>query len=92
MKIDSLRFRFALWVGGFLLASLLLFGTYVYASMSHNLNAAVDDALRVSATQARETLNVENGHIFLADNLLENDSDMDTLRGRGFTGGRRCRW
>ena len=85
MKINSLRFRFALWVGGLLFASLLLFGGYVYASMSRNLYAAVDDALRLSATQTMGLLNVENGHILLADNLLENDSDMEALRARGFT-------
>ncbi len=85
MKINSLRFRFGLWVGGFLLASLLLFGVYVYASMSRNLHAAVDDALRLSATQSMGTLNVDNGRIILADNLPENNSDMEALRARGFT-------
>jgi len=85
MKINSLRFRFALWVSGFLLVSLILFGVYVYASMSRNLNAAVDDALRLSATQSVGTLNVDSGHIVLADNLLENNSDMATLQARGFT-------
>ena len=85
MKINTLRLRFALWVGGFLFASLLLFGGYVYASMSHNLNAAVDDALRLNATQTMGLLNVENGHIILTDNLLENDTDMEALRTRGFT-------
>ena len=85
MKINSLRFRFALWVSGFLLASLILFGVYMYASTSRNLNAAVDDALRLSATQSVGTLNVDSGRIVLADNLLENNSDMATLQARGFT-------
>ncbi|MBI3737578.1 MAG: HAMP domain-containing protein [Chloroflexi bacterium] len=85
MKLNSLRFRFALWVGGFLLVSLLLFGAYVYASMSRNINAAVDDALRLSATQSMGTLNVGNGRIILADSLPENNEDMGTLRARGFT-------
>jgi len=85
MKLNSLRFSFALWVGSFLLASLLLFGAYVYATMLRNLNAAVDDALRLSATQSMGTLNVDNGRIFLADNLPENNEDMGALRARGFT-------
>ena len=85
MKINSLRFRLALWVGGFLLTSLLVFGLYVYASMSRNLHTAVDDALRLSATQSMATLNVDNGHILLADNLLENNEDMAVLQARGFT-------
>src|SRR6476469_4673162 len=73
MKVNSLRLRFALWVSGFLFASLILFGVYVYVSMSRNLNAAVDDALRLSATHSMGTLNVENGRIILADNLPENN-------------------
>lgn len=85
MKINSLRFRFALWVGGFLLAALIIFGIYVYASMSRNLNAAVDDALRLSATQVMGMLNVDNGRIILADNLPENNTEMEALRARGFT-------
>lgn len=84
MKVNSLRWRFALWVSGFLLVSLILFGVYVYISMARNLNAAVDDALRLSATQSMGTLNVENGRIILADNLPENNSDMGALRTRGF--------
>ncbi len=85
MKINSLRFRFALWVSGFLLAALILFGIYVYASMSRGLNAALDDALRLSAAQSLGTLNVDNGQVILGDNLSEENSDMATLRARGFT-------
>ncbi|HEY6072959.1 MAG TPA: ATP-binding protein [Anaerolineales bacterium] len=85
MKFNSLRFRFGAWVGSFLFASLLLFGYYVYASMSHNLHAAIEDALRLSATQSMGTLNVDNGHILLAEGVLENDADLNTLRERGFT-------
>src|SRR6185436_16605764 len=85
MKLNSLRLRFALWVGSFLLASLLLFGAYVYATMSRNLNAAADDALRLSATQSMGTLNVDNGRIIPADNLPENNEEMGALRSRGFT-------
>ncbi len=85
MKINSLRFRFALWVSGFLLASLILFGVYVYASMSRGLHAALDDALRLSATQSLGTLNVDNGQVILGDNLSEENSAMAALRARGFT-------
>jgi heavy metal sensor kinase len=85
IKINSLRFRFALWVSGFLLASLILFGTYVYVSMSRSLHAAVDDALRTSATQARGTLNAANGQIILAHNLSEDNSEIEALRARGLT-------
>lgn len=85
IKFDSLRLRFSLWVAGFLFGALLLFGVYVYASMSRNLTVAVDDGLRLGATQAAGTLNVDNGKIILADNLPENNSDMEALRARGFT-------
>jgi len=85
MKINSLRFHLALWVGGFLLISLLLFGVYIYISMSRILNQEVDEALHLSAIQAMGTLNVQNGHIILVDNLLENNEHMASLRERGFT-------
>ncbi len=85
MKIRSLRFRLALWVGGFLLASLLLFGVYVYVSMSNNLNAALDDALRSNAVQAMGTVNVNNDQIVLPDGLAENSSDAESAQARGFT-------
>lgn len=85
MKSSSLRLRFALWVSGFLSASLILFGVFVYFSMSRDLNAEVDNALRLSAIQSMGILNVQNGQIILADNLSENNSDMESLRAHGFT-------
>ena len=85
MKINSLRFHLMLWVGGFLLTALLLFGVYIYVRMSRILYEEVDEALRLSATQTLGTLDVNNGHIILADNLLENNEDMASLRERGFT-------
>ena len=83
-RLKTLRFRFALWTSGLVLAVLLIFGAYVYASMERRLSAAIDDSLTLSASQISASLNVENGKLILPDSLTE-DSENADLRGRGFT-------
>ena len=80
----TLRVRFALWVAGLLLGVLAAFGTFVYFSLKHGLEASIDDSLRLSASQAITTINVEDGQIDFSDALPENDPTL-SLRERGLT-------
>jgi len=83
-RIRTLRVRFALWVGGLLLVALAAFSVYVYFNMAHSLSTAVDDSLRLSATQAIATLNVENGQINFSDSIPEGTTPADLVE-RGLT-------
>lgn len=71
MKISSLRIRFALWTALLILLVLAAFGTYVYYSMANGLYSALDDTLKVSASQITGSLNVDNGTLILPDTLNE---------------------
>ncbi|MGC8780102.1 MAG: sensor histidine kinase [Anaerolineae bacterium] len=81
----TLRVRFALWVAALLLAALAVFGAFVYFSLAHGLANAVDDSLRLSASQVAATVNTEDGQINFADNLPESSNVAEELRGRGLT-------
>jgi heavy metal sensor kinase len=83
-RFRTLRVRFALWVGGLLLAALAAFGVYVYFNMAYSLSAAVDDSLRLSATQALAAINVVNGHIILSESNPEGSSPANLVE-RGLT-------
>jgi heavy metal sensor kinase len=80
----TLRVRFALWVAGLLLGVLAAFGTFVYFSLKQGLEASIDDSLRLSASQAIATINVEDGQIDFSDILPENNPTL-SLRERGLT-------
>jgi heavy metal sensor kinase len=82
--LSTLRVRFAVWVGALLLGALAAFGAYVYFNMARSLAAAVDDSLRLSATQALATLNVENGQINFSDSIPEGTAPADLVE-RGLT-------
>jgi len=88
-RFSSLRVRFALWTAGLLLAALLAFSAYVYLSTGQGLRAALDDSLQLSAAQAiagigGENVNVEDGQLSLADNIVEGEAAA-RLRARGLT-------
>jgi heavy metal sensor kinase len=71
MKLNTLRVRFALWTALLILFVLAVFGAYVYFSMARGLYTALDDTLRVSASQITASLNVANGKLSLPDSLSE---------------------
>ena len=80
----TLRTRMTLWVALLLLVVLAGFGAFVYGSLKRGLEASVDDSLRLSATQADASLNVESGKIDFRDVQPEKDAQA-SLRERGLT-------
>ncbi len=83
-QFKTLRVRFALWVALLVLGALVAFGAFVYFSLARDLALAIDDSLRLSATQAIAAINYENGQINFADSLPDNSAVAD-LRARGLT-------
>jgi heavy metal sensor kinase len=80
----TLRTRVTVWVALLLLVVLAGFGAFVYGSLKRGLEASVDDTLRLSATQADASLNVENGKIDYRDVQPESDARA-SLKERGLT-------
>jgi heavy metal sensor kinase len=80
----TLRFRFALWIAGLLLAVLLAFCGFVYINMRNSLLKAVDDSLRLNASQAVATMNIENGQFKFSDSIPEGSME-DDLESRGLS-------
>lgn len=80
----TLRFRFAVWVAGWLLATLAVFGGFVYWRVARGLTQTVDDSLRLSASQAMAAINIENGQLEL-DDLMPEGADAATLNERDLT-------
>ncbi len=80
----TLRLRFALWVSGLLLAIMAVYGAMVYLDLARGLAASIDDSLRLGASQAAETLNLEDGVAELPSTLPES-ADAADLRERGLT-------
>jgi heavy metal sensor kinase len=85
MHVRTLRLRFASWIAGLLFAMLTVFGLSVYLILSRGLSAALDDSLRLSASQAEAAVNSENGVIDFTDSLPESSSIGTELRSRGLT-------
>ena len=83
-RFSTLRVRFAFWVAILLLGALIVFGVFVYVSLSRSLHASVDDSLQLSAAQAIAAVNVENGDISISDSIPET-SAIAGLRERGLT-------
>jgi heavy metal sensor kinase len=81
-RFKTLRVRFALWVALLVMSALVLFGAFVYWSLARNLETAMDDSLRLSATQAMAAVNYENGQINFGDALPEK-ADASPLTARG---------
>lgn len=83
-RFSTLRVRFAFWVAILLLGALIVFGVFVYVSLSRSLYASVDDSLQLSAAQAIAAVNVENGELSISDSIPET-SAIAGLRERGLT-------
>jgi hypothetical protein len=52
------RMRFALWTTAFFFLAVMLYGAFVFATMSVFLHASFWDSLRVASDQAAGTLEV----------------------------------
>lgn len=74
---QTLRFRFALWVAGLLCGVLVVFSIFVYVSLKNGLMTAVDDSLRLGASQAINTVNLQNGQINFSDSVPEGPTAAD---------------
>ena len=83
-RIKTLRVRFALWVALLVMSALAIFGAFVYFSLARSLAAAIDDSLRLSASQAIAAVNYENGQINFGDSLPESSASAN-LTARGLT-------
>ena len=78
-RFKTLRMRFALWVAMLLLAALVVFGVFVYTSLARGLSSAVDNLLRLSASQAIAAINIEDGQINFTDSIPEGASATDLV-------------
>lgn len=80
----TLRLRFALWVAGWLLATLGVFGGFVYWRVARGLTQTVDDSLRLNASQAQAVISYENGQLDLED-LIPKGAEAAALNQRDLT-------
>ncbi len=78
------RVRFGLWVAGLLLAALAVFGAVVYLSMERGLLSAVDDSLRLSASQILSVVEYEDGRLSYGEVLPAETSGVGPI-GRALT-------
>jgi heavy metal sensor kinase len=85
IQIKTLRFRFALWVAGLLLAIFTALGAFVYVSQAQGLAASLDAALELSASQAIAAVNVEDGQLNFGDSVPNSENTATDLRDRGVT-------
>ena len=85
LRPRSLRVRFGLGVVALMVVALVLFGSFVYFNVDRGLRSGVDDSLRVSASQAAATLDLDNGKLVLGDTPPSSNSALDALRARGHT-------
>ncbi len=82
-SFNTLRARLTLWIAALLMASLALFGTFVYLSMAEGLKKSVDDSLQLSGAQTMAEM-VDNGRISISDSLPL-PSTITALHERGIT-------
>lgn len=68
-RFSTLRLRFALWVAVWLLLLLAAFGAYVYHRLSDDLSDAVDDSLRLSASQALAMVSSKDDQLNFSDDV-----------------------
>jgi heavy metal sensor kinase len=83
-RLKTLRVRFALWTAGILLASSVLFGLFVYASMSYTLATAVDENLQVTALELMSEVEIRNDELVFIENPIQ-DPQYIRLREQGFS-------
>lgn len=83
-RLRALRARFALWTAGLFLVVLSAFGVYVYGSMARGLSAAIDDSLRLVASQVIAGLDIENDQLVSSESFANEPENAD-LREHGFT-------
>jgi heavy metal sensor kinase len=83
-RFKTLRVRFALWTATLMLLVLISFGSFVYFNTKQGLIRAMDDSLRLSASQAIEAIDIENGQINFSDSLPDSPLVAD-LQEHGFT-------
>ena len=81
----SLRVRFGLGVVGLMVVALALFGAFVYLNVDKGLRSGVDDSLRLSASQAAATIDLDNGKLVLGDSLSGSNTALGSLQARGHT-------
>jgi len=81
----SLRVRFGLGVVGLMVVALALFGAFVYLNVDKGLRSGVDDSLRVSASQAAATIDLDSGKLVLGDSLSGSNTALGSLQARGHT-------
>lgn len=79
----TLRARIAVWITALLAIMLIAFGVFVYVSLAQGLYSAIDDSLRLGASQAIAAVNIENGAINFSDSIP--DASTTDLRARGLT-------
>ena len=82
--LKTLRARFALWTAGLLLSALTLFGILVYLRMARSLADSVDHALRLAISQVAAEVDVVNGELTPADDLIETILNTPLIE-QGFT-------
>jgi heavy metal sensor kinase len=78
-RLKTLRARFAIWVAGLLLAGMAVFGVFVYSSLARELSSALDDSLRLSASQAISAVNIENGQVNFSDSIPAGSAAADLV-------------
>ena len=83
-RLKTLRVRFALWTAGLLFVALVLFGLFVYANMSHSLEAAVDETLQLAAIDLTAEVELRNGEPVFIEDPIE-DTQYTRLREQGFS-------
>lgn len=82
--VRTLRVRFALWTAGFLLAALILFGLFVYLTMSYSLATPVDQTLHLTAMQLLAEIDTRDGHLVVVENPIE-ETEYTQLREQGLS-------
>ncbi len=82
--VRTLRVRFALWTAGFLLAALVLFGLFVYFTMSYSLATPVDETLHLAAMQLLAEIDTRAGHLVVVENPIA-ETEYTQLREQGLS-------
>jgi heavy metal sensor kinase len=83
--LNSLRVRFALWTAGLIFCALVVFGFFVYVSMSRGLASAVDDTLHLTTLALLEEIEFSDGKLVVSDNPLQEDEEYAQLREQGMS-------
>ena len=68
-----------------MVVALALFGAFVYLDVDKGLRSGVDDSLRVSASQAAATIDLDSGKLVLGDSLSGSNTALGSLQAWGHT-------